>query len=100
MRQGEASLQGDAAVHEELAEEERRVAGRVPGGHPGGAAWRTPSGAWLQFDGLGSGGGTDTAGGGEHLQQRHAIPECLTHAAVGVHTPSPLLYSAGDAPMF
>lgn len=54
--QSEAALQSNAAVYEELAEQQRRVTGgtarRVAGGHPGGSAGWNRRWLWFQLDGL------------------------------------------------
>lgn len=79
VRQGEAPLQGDASVHQEFAEQQRRVAGGVSrgvtGGHPGGSAGRAGRRLCFQLDGLG-------AGAGEGPGLPRAFTEGLTHAAV------------------
>lgn len=75
--QGEAPL-GEAPVHQEFAEQQRRVAGgvsrRVTRGHPGGSTGWARSWLWFQPDGL-------SAAEWEGVSLLGAIPEGLTHAA-------------------
>lgn len=74
MCQSEASLQSDAAVHEELAVQQRWAMRRVGGWHPGwsvGRGWRRPR---LQLDGL-------SAAYWKGTSIPSVLPEGLTHAA-------------------
>ena len=78
VRQGEAALQGDAAAHEDLAEQQWRVTRGVPrrvtGGHPGGSTGRARLWLRLQLDGLSA-----TEWEGTCLPR--ALPRGFAHAA-------------------